>query len=391
MSSTDQGGNSRHPFLSRLALSRRLFDLFPLRVRRFAKRFVQYEAYTAEAFAAKDPNANAEEVSTYPAKVDVRLGILKEPRHCHSPYISACRGLGVPYRLVDIMGADWIEVVRGCGCDAFLVWPPFYTTVLKKLYDDRLRILTRDLGKVIYPTYDELWFYESKHRALYWLEAHGLPHPRTWVFYSQDEALDFAREADLPLVFKTDLGATSGGVRIFRERGRLQRFIKHVFLRGAGRDRSDPRDRQWGAVYLQEYLPDVKEWRVMRNGGSYWAHQKGRIGQFHSGSNIVLFFNPPRRLLDLVRTAADTGSFTSMCFDVFETTDGRFLINEFHTVFGPDPIQMKVDGKEGRYCYNAEADRWDFEEGHFTDNAHCDLRVEYLLKLVGKPLKGHLA
>jgi len=45
----------------------------------------------------------------YPAKVDVRLGIVKDFVQYHANYIGACRDLGVPYRLVDISGPDWID------------------------------------------------------------------------------------------------------------------------------------------------------------------------------------------------------------------------------------------------------------------------------------------
>ncbi len=54
------------------------------------------------------------------------------------------------------------------------------------------RSFPHDLGKILFPSTDEIWFYESKRRMHYWLAAHGMPHPRTWVFYDRTQALDFA-------------------------------------------------------------------------------------------------------------------------------------------------------------------------------------------------------
>jgi hypothetical protein len=377
---------SRHPFLARLARSR-FKRVLPFPVRRFLKqRVLPYHEFMAEVKRAQLGDRDVEEVSTYPAKADATLGIVKEVFQHHAPFVRACREMGVPYRLVDISGPDWVEAVRGAPVDAFLAWPSIQLTVLKRMHDDRLRLMVECLGKIVYPTWQELWLYESKHRMHYWLAARGFPQPRTWVFHSYDEARDFAASAELPIVFKTDLGATSAGVRIFRARRPLLRFVRRVFRGGIERKGGDPRDRQWGAAFFQEYLPEVTEWRAIRINRTYFAHQKGKIGDFHSGTNIVIFANPPRELLDLVRRVTEAGPFTSMDVDIFETRDGRYLINELQTLFGGDPCQMKVDGRPGRYLYDKEKDQWLFEEGMFNRNECCNLRVERVLEMLGKPV-----
>ena len=83
--------------------------------------------------------------------------------------MAACRDLRVAYRILDmdISGPDWIETVQNSGCDAFLVWPSVQLSVWEQMYDERLRIIVEDLGKIIYPEYKEIWFYESKRRMHY--------------------------------------------------------------------------------------------------------------------------------------------------------------------------------------------------------------------------------
>lgn len=308
--------------------------------------------------------------------MEIKLGIIKDFKNRHKYYVEACKELSVPYEMVDISGSDWIDVVKQSDCDGFLVRPSVKFSVWKQMFDERLKIIVEELGKEIYPAYHELWMFESKCRMHYWLEANSVPCPKTWVFYELKEALDFADKATLPIVFKSDLGSASSGVKIFRWRLPLKLFIRKCFKRGFVRKKGDRRDRQWGRVFLQEYLPDVLEWRMIRLGDSFFGHQKVKEGDFHSGSCKVDWATPPKVLLDYVRDVTDAGRFTSMALDIFETRDGQYLVNELQTIYGSyNPSQMYVDGKPGRYRYDQIRSKWVFEDGYFCQNASCNLRV----------------
>ncbi len=104
-------------------------------------------------------------------------------------------------------------------------------------------------------------------------------------------------------------------------------------------------------------------------------------GDFHSGSGKVLWEEPPARLLDFLRQASDTGGFTSMNIDIFETAEGRYLVNELQAVFGASHSkdQLRVNGRPGRFIFEKDTHRWVFEEGDFARNACTNLRVEHLL------------
>jgi glutathione synthase/RimK-type ligase-like ATP-grasp enzyme len=252
------------------------------------------------------------------------------------------------------------------------------------MFDERLRILSQDLGKILFPTCEEIWFYESKRRMHYWLAAHQIPHPRTWVFYDQDQALEFADQARLPIVFKADFGSGSMGVRVLRRRATLRRLIHRCFKRGFLKTGADPRDRQWGSVLFQEYLPDLAEWRMIRIGESYFGYQKVRKGDFHSGSHVFRYGRPPTDLLRLTQAVTDQGGFLSMALDCFVTSDGRCLVNEMQTTFGlhvTDGLPM-VEGRRGRLLYDRAQDDWRFEPGDFCRNRLCNLRVETLVKIL---------
>jgi hypothetical protein len=102
-----------------------------------------------------------------------------------------------------------------------------------------------------------------------------------------------------------------------------------------------------------------------------------------SGSLEKKYDNPPLKLLEFVKEITDCFQFFSQSVDIFETSDGRYLINEMQCIFGQsDPYQMLVDGIPGRYVF---ADgQWVFEAGDFNTHESFDLRVQTAIDLYGK-------
>lgn len=340
------------------------------------------DAHTVHLF---DSHRKTEPVPSFRNKSRYVLGIIEEFNNNHLPYVAACEDLGVRYKTVDISGPDWIQVVRDCGCDAFLVWPSFKVSVWKRMFDERLKVMVEEMHEIIYPTYNEVWLNESKLRMSYWLEANRIPHSRTWVFYSREGALEFARKVDLPLIAKCDAGSRSAGVEILRSRSAVVRYVEQRFGKGMVWRGADVRDREWGSVLFQEFLPDAAEWRMIRIGKSYFGHQKLTDGTFHSGSGKVGWYNPPRELLDFVRELTDNAGYTAMNVDIFETLDGRYVVNEIQSHFAAYiESQMYIDGRPGRYLYDYSDREWRFEEGVFCRNSCCNLRVEALLDLLDR-------
>jgi hypothetical protein len=341
----------------------------------------------------------------------ITLGIFNGFETIHDSYllyVKACEDLNVDYEIVDITSANWMENVRNSTCDGFLVRPTPRLDVWKRMFDERLYFVERKLNKLIYPTYDELFMYENKRVMAYWLELNNIPSARTRVFYDRAEALQFLEDTEYPIVFKTHIGATATGVEILRSRRQAQRLVNRVFSIGYGRKVRvslkgllkhkimvpgvSPAyyfEREYRVALLQEYLPGVAEWRMIRIGDSYFGHQKLIRGEFHSGGLLVGWVDPPRDLLAFTKRVCDTGRFTSMDLDIFATEDGQYYVNELQCVFGSyDPSQMYVDGKPGRYLYDAQRDDWTFEEGYFCQNGSCNLRVTHLIDLIQQQRHG---
>jgi len=314
--------------------------------------------------------------------------------------------LGVPYRLLDVTSFDWAEQFTADDSCIYFYRPFVLSAFIRSIYEERAFCLERVLNKTLFPRYDEIWPYESKRRCISLLELRAIPHPRTRVFFSREEAYGFLETASYPLVFKTDLGAEAFGVKIVDSRRQAERIVRRCFGRGVPCNTFDPRDRNRGQVLFQEYLKDVREWRVIRIGDSYFAYEKGKQGHFHSGSKITLFGPPPPGLLEFSRNALDKLGLECVSLDVFVGPEMRFCVNEIQTYYGAtesnaicyeagkpilleagQTVEMMVHGRTGRYLWTAG--QWVFEEGDFARNAGCNLRVKLAFQRLGHPLPGY--
>lgn len=361
-----------------------LKKFIPKSIRVFLRKnrsFLEYDRFEREL---NNPFFNDPDELIYPNS-PYKIGIFREFYQYHKSYIKACRDLEISYQILNLYDYDWQEQVEKSGCDAFLVWPSIGTSVWKDMVDDKIRILVDVLQKEVFPSEKEIWLYENKNRAQDWIRANNLPQPQTWLFYEQSIALNFASNCKLPVICKSNIGATTSGIKVFRDRKKLRQFINQVFQKGFVPWGYHPLDKQWGRIYIQEFLEDVEEWRMIRIGDSYFGYRKEKVGDFHSGSHKWSWLDPGEDLLNFLKEVTDKGNFKSMDVDVFRDSNGKLYINELQAVFGAStPKEMlKIDGVEGRYIHkNGE---WVFEAGEFSKNECSNLRVQYLLeKLKGK-------
>jgi hypothetical protein len=346
----------------------------------------------------------------------LRLAILKiEIDKDYQLWESVCHEMRdcVEWESVDISRADWLARVKNGRFDGLLAMPPGITNTLKNMYDERVRILHTLLGLPVYPFLEEIEVYENKKYLSYWLAANDIPHPRTWVFYHEQEALEFVAASKIPIVGKTNVGASGRGVSILKSNGEAIEYVKNTFS-GAGVTRSTgPNLRKKGLfvralkklatpkafverlrhykaegaeiqkdyVIFQEFIPHSYEWRCVRIGDSFFAHKKMVKGEKASGSLIKGYENPPLALLDFVKEVTDRRHFRSQSVDIFETADGRWLVNEMQCTFGQsDPYQMLVDGMPGRY--RLLGGEWTFEPGDFNKYQSFLLRLEYFVEVL---------
>jgi glutathione synthase/RimK-type ligase-like ATP-grasp enzyme len=328
----------------------------------------------------------------------MRLGILrsfKEIDNLVESYIQACEVLDIEYVLLDLLSNNWIKDIKDANIDGILVRVKGNIQEQKSLYDERLNIITEELGIPIYPSKKELFLYENKRMCAYWLAVHNFPHPKTHIFYRKEDALIFLNTAKFPLVFKSNSGASSSGVEIIKNKTIAKLNVLNIF------GLIDPRltlgkihfgkfgifpvpkfgMTQKHYVLIQDFIPIKWEWRIIKIGDSYFGHQKLLKGNFASGSDLVGWVEPPKELLFMIKNLCSVGNFDSMAMDVLESLDGKFYINELQSLFGSFlPYQMKINNIPGRFLFFN--DDFIFEEGEFNSINSNLLRVkDFIQKL----------
>jgi len=335
----------------------------------------------------------------------------------HLLWVHACseRADVLTWEVVDLTRADWLERMRRGRFDMMLATPPGWNTAFRILFDERLYILHHVLGIPVYPSFEEIQIYENKKYLAYWLDARGIPHPPTWVFYYREEALDFLKNTAYPLVAKTSIGGGGSGVVLLKDEKAACQYVESVFSGKGAPLQVGPKWRKSGFwkravrkllhpgelrqklyqyrlqraeiqkdfVLFQAFVPHAFEWRVVRIGDSFFAHKKLKKGEKASGSLLKGYDNPPLSLFDFVERITTPYGFLSQAVDLFEAPDGSggYWVNEMQCIFGQsDPYQMLVDGQPGRY--RQLGGEWVFEAGDFNRWECFALRVEHVLQLL---------
>jgi glutathione synthase/RimK-type ligase-like ATP-grasp enzyme len=339
--------------------------------------------------------------------------LANERENDHDLWVRACTDFKdkLEFRVVNLTSNSWLEDILIADFDILLAKPGGLIASYKQLYDERIYILEKELGYKVYPSSKEIFIYENKRFFSFWLKAHQIAHPATNVFYHKNEAESFLKGATYPIVAKTNIGASGSGVCLLKAREDALRYINDTFLGKGAWQRSGPNlqkggllkrglhyvihpnkigkklkvfkaindNFQKGFVIFQQYVPHEFEWRVVRIGNSFFAHKKLKMGEKASGSLLKNYDNPPLEIFNFVKEITDRHQLFSQSVDVFETNDGKYLVNEMQCIFGQsDAYQMMVDGHVGRYTF--VDGNWVFEKGDFNKNESYNLRIEWVLK-----------
>lgn len=259
--------------------------------------------------------------------------------------------------------------------DGILYKPEFNTNLLRLVSNEQIELL-RKFGITVWPNDIENYLYEAKRQTAMYFKSKNIPHPQTEIFYSLDTAITYIKKCSFPILIKTNCGASSTGVYYLNNIRMANEVIRYIFKRGILRKGSLPQDVDFGYVLIQEFLPYIREYRVIKIGESWFGHEKkGKQGSiFFSGSGENSWDIPPEKVFNFCNKIAIENNLQTMAFDVFETTSGNLLINEAQTWFGSyNPSQMYKNNVPGRFrLYKGS---WIFEEGIFNYNQSLNLKI----------------
>jgi len=159
----------------------------------------------------------------------MKIGIHSTPGSFSDRWIKYCEDIGITYKLVDCFSSNIFEQLY--DCDA-LMWHFNHKGPKESKFAKQLLFSVQSSGKKVFPDYNTVWHFDDKVAQKYLLEAINAPLAPAYVFYSNKEALDWAKQTSYPKVFKLRNGAGSDNVRLVKSKQAATRLIKKAFGSG---------------------------------------------------------------------------------------------------------------------------------------------------------------
>ena len=269
-------------------------------------------------------------------------------------WIKYCSDQNIPFKIVNCYDSDIVSQLHDCNG---LMWHWNLNDYSAALFARQLTLSLEKKGIKLFPDINTGWHYEDKVGQKYLLESIDAPFVKSYVFYSEQDALKWIDKTSFPKVFKLRTGAASSNVRLVKNKfkarllvkkafgsgfpfvspfGRLKERFYHLgknrdlsslktFVGGLGRliiptesEKFSPREK--GYIYFQDFMPnnDYDTRLVVVGNRCFGAIRFCRKGDFRaSGSGTGLF---DHKLIDnkMIKIAFDVAKklgTQSLAFD----------------------------------------------------------------------------
>ncbi len=271
---------------------------------------------------------------------------------------------GIKFLRLDHTRPDFWDLLR--DLDLFILrWCQWDSD--RQLALDLLPVVENHLRVPCFPDWNTCWHYDDKIRQYLLLKPLGYPIIESYIFRDRRAALEWAAEADYPVVFKLRGGAGSRNVILvngpaaakklirrmfgrgilpekFRHRGSIRfrhfnlgRELHHLagnfYRRGRGLDASPFWQVQKNYVLFQKFLPDnTCDTRVTVIGDRAFVYRRRvRPGDFRASGSGLLEYDPEGvdlRCVEIALKISREMKFQSMAYDFIRDPDNKPAFSE---------------------------------------------------------------
>lgn len=159
----------------------------------------------------------------------MKIAIHDDPGSFSDRWITYCQENKISFKKVNCYDTDIISQVSDCDG---LMWHWSQDDYKSTIF---ARQLTKSLERKniqIFPNTDTSWHFDDKVGQKYLLEAINAPLVKSYVFYSEKDALDWVETASFPKVFKLRGGAGSLNVKLIKTKEKARRIARKSFHKG---------------------------------------------------------------------------------------------------------------------------------------------------------------
>ncbi len=178
------------------------------------------------------------------------------------------------------------------------------------------------MGKDIFPGIQTYRFVGDKIRQTLLFQMNSLPTPRTRIYYGPRQKKNITSDFSFPFIAKTPRFSSRGlGVRLIENKSQLDDYLQE----------NQP-------AYIQEYLPECKDYRVVIAGDQIiHAYQRiARQGEFRANVSLgadLSFRDIPPEVNRLALEASRKCGFNYTGLDVCQS-NGMYYLLEANMKFG---------------------------------------------------------
>lgn len=281
-------------------------------------------------------------------------------------WVRYCRENNIDYKVVNCYDSNIIEEISDCDV---LMWHHRNTVFSDLLFAKQLLFAVEMSGKKVFPDFNTSWHFDDKLGQKYLFESLGLPAVKSYVFYSEKEAIKWAGLAAYPLVFKLRGGSGSQNVKLVKDRASAVRFIRRAFHRGfpqydargvfvdqvkkfrshktgiiqvaaafvrlfTSRKYSREAGRERGYVYFQDFIPGNRfDIRVVIIGGRAIALKRMvRSDDFRASGSGDLIYNREEIDVNCIKAA----------FDANDRINAQSIAYDFVFGEGNKPLMVEI-------------------------------------------------
>lgn len=177
----------------------------------------------------------------------ITVGVHKNGRGFQPRWGAFLEKHGAKVRELDLLGPNALE--EASACDG-IMWHVVHNPTQKQSAGIILRVIEETLGKPVFPEQKVFWPFDNKLAQAYLMKAVGIPQPETWVFWRREDALEWARTANFPVVFKLAGGAGSTNVQRIDNEAEARAKIDRMFSRSGIIDMVHHTEKETAATSL---------------------------------------------------------------------------------------------------------------------------------------------
>lgn len=159
----------------------------------------------------------------------LKIAIHHNPGSFSDRWIAYCKKENIPYVIVDAFSSNIMEQLR--GIDVFM-WHHHHGNFKDILAANNILFALEHAGIHVFPDFKTNWHFDDKVGQKYLLEGINAPFVPSYVFYEKKKAMDWARQANYPIVFKLRGGAGSANVQLVKRKSEAFQIINRAFGRG---------------------------------------------------------------------------------------------------------------------------------------------------------------